>query len=298
MLDKIQQNHRYADLLGWTPHDFGTEIIDGRLVDAVTRTQLALGVLADGIAGPATYRAQIDRRIAALIGDRATSTDWLRDAGVVALLTAKRVWLEGVIDPPTADPTYASSRARIDQAIRTTDGLGWDWLPPYQQRGDFAWCGAFASLAWRAAGMAPSWRRTFFSSTYRLDRWASYEPFEKTANPRPATGPTRKWLALNERSSPSSVAFAPGDGPRAGDILLIGPPGSDFGVHVTLVERYDDATGIFTTIEGNGTGAFASGEHVHGVVRAQRLVGLRGRVATNYHARRLIRPALGDLLRP
>ena len=115
MLDKIRQNHLYADRLGWTPHDFGAEVIDAALVDAVTRIQFGLGVLADGIAGPATYGAQIDRRIADLIAHRATSTDWLRDAGEVALLTLKRVWLEGVIDPPTTDPSYASSRARIDQ---------------------------------------------------------------------------------------------------------------------------------------------------------------------------------------
>jgi CHAP domain len=293
VLDKIERNHKYSDLLGWSPHDYGGETVDGHLVDLITSAQVKLGVVPDGIAGPASYCALIDTRIARLLAGRSGSDDWLRDAGMVALLKSKRVWLERVIDPPTSGNEFASSRSRIDQVIRSTEGLGWDWLPPYQRVNDFEWCGAFASYAWRAAGTAASWRRSFFSSTYRLDLWARYLPFEHAANPRPPTGPARKWFALNEHTAPSSVVFGPGDGPRAGDILLVGPTGSDYGAHVTLVESYDSGTGTFTTIEGNGTGLWPTGEHVRGVVRARRPVGARD--GATYHARRLIRPAVTDL---
>lgn len=299
MTDKLELNHEYADRLGWAPADFGASAFDGVLVDAVTRAQVALGVAADGIAGPATYKMWIDRRLTALFAARVTSSDRLRDAGEIALLTAKRAWLERVIDPPSDDAAYAASRRCIDAFIRSPDGLDWGWLAPYSKVNDFEWCGAFAAYAWRAAGVALRSRRDFFSSTYRLDLWARYLPFEKTPNPRPAAGPYRQWLALSERSRPADAAFGGEDPPRAGDVLLVGPTGSDFGAHVTLVERYDAAAGTFTTIEGNGGGAWPSGEHVRGVVRAHRPVGIPpGAPAATYHARRLIRPALADLPAP
>ena len=296
MPDKIQHNRQYAARLGWSPGDFCTVAFDPALVEAITHAQIALGVAADGIAGPTTYRMWIDRRLTELFAARTTAADLLRDSGEIALLTAKRAWLDSVIDPPTPDVSYAPSRRRIDTMIRSADGLGWSWLPSYTKVNDFEWCGAFASFAWRAASVTLHWRRDFFSSTYRLDLWARYLPFEKTPNPRPASGPYRSWLALNEHSHADEVSFGQDDPPRAGDILLVGPVDSDYGAHVTLVEAYDAEAGVFTTIEGNGGGAWPDGQHVRGVVRGHRPVGVPPDAPpTTYHARRLIRPAVADL---
>ena len=292
----IEQNRRFANLLGWSPGQLGAHQIDHDLVVEVRSMQASLGLSPDGVFGPKTYDAWLDRRVAELTAGIRHSDDPVRDAGVIALSVAKRGWLTSIIDPPSSDATYAASRRRIDAMIRTPDGLDWSWLSPYSRRNDFAWCGAFASSAWRAAGLALHWRRDFFSSTYRLDLWGRYLPFEGTINPRPARGPYRKWLALDERTRPSAAAFDPDDPPRAGDLLLVGPAGSDFGSHVTMVESYDASNGVFTTIEGNGVGAWPSGARVRGVVRGRRSVGLApGAPPTTYHARRLIRPAFADL---
>jgi hypothetical protein len=294
-MSEIDLNQAYAGQLGWTPADLGGADFDAGLVAIIRGLQGALGVGVDGVCGPTTYRAWIERALTALAAPRA-GADRLRDAGLIALYTAKRAWLDEIIDPPDASPAYAASRAAIDAMIRTPDGLDWSWSTPYVHDGDYQWCGAFASFAWRAAGVARSWRYTFFSSTFRLDAWARYQPFQHEANARPATGPYRRLCELDERSRPEDAAFGPGDGPRAGDILLVGGEHPAYGQHVTIVESYDATAGVFTTIEGNGTGAWPSGRRVQGVVRASRPVGVGpGEPPTRYHAHRLIRPALADL---
>jgi len=290
------ENRQYAALLGWAPEDFGAHCFDDALVDAIRVAQGELAVTADGVCGPMTYRAWIGRRLDQLRAGKAASADWLRDAGEIALYEAKRVWLGRIVDPPTSGPEYADSRTIIDRMIRTPDGLDWSWLAPYVKNGDYEWCGAFASYGWAAAGVAEHWRKYFFSSTFRLDQWARYRPFEHTENPKPKDGPYRQLIELDETSGPRDAAFGPGDWPRAGDILLVGGQKTGYGRHVTLVESYDLVTGWFTTIEGNGTAAWPNGRRMHGVVRGRRQVGLaNGAPPTTYHARRLIRPAPSDL---
>jgi hypothetical protein len=292
----VDEDRQYAAMLGWSPGDFGATDFDQTLVDAIRGAQGELGVTADGVCGPATYAAWLDRRIGQLRDGRPGSSDWLRDAGAIALYQAKRTWLTKVIDPPDASAQYAASRATIDAMIRTTDGLDWSWSQPYVKDGDYEWCGASASYMWRAAGIAQQWRYTYFSSTFRLDLWARYLPFEKTPNPKPDTGPYRQWVELDERSGPRDVMFGPGDWPRMGDILLVGGVSTGFGKHVTLVESYDATTGTFTTMEGNAHGVWPDGTRVQGVIRNRRPVGLPvGAPPTTYHARRVIRPALTDL---
>ncbi|HEX3765609.1 MAG TPA: peptidoglycan-binding domain-containing protein [Kofleriaceae bacterium] len=292
----VESNQWYAGYLGWTPGEFGCTAIDASLVAAIKDAQAQLAIGVDGVCGPATYAAMLAERQNTLVDGMAGSADPLADAGWIAVYEAKRTWLRDVIDlPPAGTPAYAESQQLIERMIRSEAGLGWSWIePPYQR--NFEWCGAFASYAWRAAGLGLPWRYTFFASTFRLDCWGRYQAFEKIANPRPSAGATRKMVELDESSGPLQAHFSDGDPPRAGDILLVGGVNTAYGKHVTVVESYDTSTGMFTTLEGNATGAGPTGATRHGVIRGHRPVGLpRGAAATTYHARRLIRPAMSDL---
>jgi hypothetical protein len=288
----IEANRRYAGLLGWAPADFGVTGFDGELVAGIQAAQHRLDVEADGICGPTTYGAWLAERQASVAKEPANPTG----PGLIAMYEAKRTWLRDVLDlPPVGSPRYEASRSLIDAMIRSADGLDWSWLErPYRQ--DFEWCGAFASYAWRAAGLARAWRYTYFASTFRLDCWGRYQAFQHTPNPRPAAGPYRQMLVLDEHAGPMDACFDEDDLPRAGDLLLVGGVNTAFGKHIAIVESYDPVAGIFTTIEGNATGAGPTGATRHGVVRTRRPVGLpKDARPTTYHARRLIRPAPTDL---
>ena len=154
----IESNQWYASVLGWAPADFGAAAIDLGLVAAIKDAQARLGVGVDGICGPGTYGALLDEREKRLIGELAGSPDPLADAGRIAVCEAKRTWLRDIIDlPPAGTPAFARSQPLIDQMIRSEAGLGWSWVDaPYNR--NFEWCGAFASYAWRAAGVALPWR--------------------------------------------------------------------------------------------------------------------------------------------
>lgn len=201
----------------------------------------------------------------------------LDNAGQLAILRAQEQWARGIWDPRRSEqgPGAKWARNEIDGYIR--HGLGWTWEPPYAGDGDFEWCGAFAAWCWR--GVRPALRKTYFASTYRLDRYARYGSVNGEKN----RGTGRLLADLDERST--SLPFEP----RAGDILLIGPAGSGYGKHICLVESY--AGGVFKTIEGNGTGVAPTGQRWQGVVRAERKLGGDG-----WHARRLIRPSAEDLV--
>lgn len=234
-------------------------------------------------------------------------TDRLEQAGRRALERAIEAWGKGIVDSPRTAPT--SSTQWIDSIIRTSAGLGWPACSPTQReyRGDhdFEWCGAFAAHAW-AESIGLATRRLYFSSTFRLDRWAQYRPAFNSANerslmfdhPRPEDPAQRRlYLRLDAASTPDTVAeFAP----RAGDILLVGAePGLSawalpYGTHVTVVESYDAKTSTFKTVEGNAHGTQPDGKVRQGVVRQVRPLGCASKPG-EYHALRLIRPGLADL---
>jgi hypothetical protein len=200
-------------------------------------------------------------------------------AGRTAIDCAESLWKVGIYDPRRSDKSEAgtTSRMYIDRMIQS--GLGWTWEPAYTGDGDFEWCGAFAAHCWRAAGLNAEARKTYFASTYRLDRWARGQSVNGKPNKKPAD---RLLAEIDENST--ALPWEP----RAGDILLIGPAGSGYGKHICLVESYAD--GVFRTIEGNGTGLAPNGKRWQGVVRAERKLGGEG-----WHARRLIRPSAEDL---
>lgn len=223
---------------------------------------------------------QIAKSITAwLVGERkAIDQASLESVGRSAILRAEMEWNHGVRDPRRAEQSNDATRARaaIDQYIRS--GLGWTWESPYTGDGDFEWCGAFAAYCWQA--IKPALRKTYFASTYRLDRYARYGSVNGEKN----RGSGRLLAELDEHSTVASLEWAP----RAGDILTIGPAGSGYGKHICLVESYAD--GVFKTIEGNGTGLAPNGKRWQGVVRGERKLGGDG-----WHARRLIRPSAEDL---
>lgn len=200
----------------------------------------------------------------------------LESHGRLAISEALRLWKLDIYDPPRSDKSVSAiaSKGHIDSFIRS--GLGWTWEPTYAGDGAFEWCGAFAAWCW--AGVKAQLRRQYFASTYRLDRYARYQSVNGELN----RGAGRLIATLDEHSN-----VTPWE-PRAGDILMIGPPGSGFGKHITLVESFDGK--VFHTVEGNGTGTGPHGERQQGVVRAVRTLG-----GTGWHARRLIRPSVEDL---
>lgn len=199
------------------------------------------------------------------------------------IVDAHTWWKKDVYDPTVHDTTAAAKFSKDAITYFIQKGLGWTWEDAYKGDGDFEWCGAFAAAQW--AQVKPQLRKTYFSSTYRLDRYAKY----RSAFGEKNTGTGRLVLDLDERTTIAD--FQKKWTVQQGDILLIGPSG--YGAHICLVESFAETTGTFSTIEGNGTGRGPHGERQQGVVKALRkLGGLKG----SWCARRIIRPSEEDLL--
>jgi hypothetical protein len=170
-----------------------------------------------------------------------------------AIELATDYWHQDIYDPARSDNSIraAACKKAIDGFIRR--GLGWTWEPPYAGDSAFEWCGALAAACWPR--IKPELRKTYFASTYRLDRYARYQSVNGEKN----KGSGRLIAELDENSK--SLPFEP----RAGDILIIGPAGSGYGKHITLVESFDGRH--FATIEGNGNGLGPDHKKRQGVVR-------------------------------
>lgn len=229
----------------------------------------------DGMCGPQT-RAVIEQT---------GGTTPYEDAASRALASAQSLWQQDIIDPSQSDTSANAARCRgaIDAMIQ--NGLLWTWEPPYSGDGAFEWCGAYLAAVWSA--VKGTLRQSFYASTYRLDRYARYLPIDSNPNPKPSTGPYRQIVDLDESSTPSSLTF----GAQTGDILLIGNK-AGYGSHICFVERFDAASKLFYTYEGNGTGTGPSGSTQQGVVRGKRAL---GGAPGSWCARRLIRIAPSDL---
>lgn len=285
---QVNGNNFYQGTLRWTPGEIvaGATAVDADFVAGVEAIQRELKLTVDGIVGPATYSACLVRDVA----EELTHAPSLELRGRVAVARAKISWLKDIRDDFSGVPV-------IDAMIRTTAGLNWTWEPTYTPD-NYEWCGAFAAHAWRDS-IPVKTRRDFWSSTYRLDRWAKYLPFESTPNPKPIGDATPRCIVeLNEFSTPANVATFGGTGPRAGDILLVGGVNTAYGKHITVVESYDPIAKTFATIEGNAWGYGPHNNYRQGVIRGvSRPLGLpAGKPNTTYFARRLIRPAPGDLI--
>jgi hypothetical protein len=231
--------------------------------------------------------------------------DLLKKAGEIALERALAEWKRDIVDPPRRsinDPLFDEDRKAIDGYIRNGAQLGGVSAPRtfvYQKDGDYEWCGAFHAHCWEPF-IQPDLRQLYWPSTYRLDCYGRYVAGFSSANakataakyPRPSAD-GRKYLKLTATSKPADVeAF----GPRPGDILLVGfSTGTAYGSHVTLVERWDPDASVFHTIEGNATGIGPKGTRIQGVIKHQRPLGTTNPART-YHALRLVRPGINDLI--
>lgn len=273
--------------------------IFGEVTDEMVRDfQAYAGITEDGVVGPVTWQ-RLEMAFARHQHMKATAeVDRLTNAGEDAVKRALAMWETDIEDPRRDDNSQDALRSKsaisgMIRGLRTnpTLGLGWTWEAPYDGDGDFEWCGAFAAYCW--ADVKAPLRQTYFSSTLRLDRYASYRSY----NGEPNTGTGRVCLKLDEHSTAKDVA----DIWRPGDILIIGPQkptrpsqqGSwhDYGNHICIVEKFDAVSETFFTIEGNGNGSGPHGEKQQGVVKGYRAIGGPG-----WHARRLIRPSIEDLV--
>jgi hypothetical protein len=207
--------------------------------------------------------------------------DKLEAAGQDAVLHARSDWGQDIFDPKPGDRSADAVRCCTIIGAMIREGLGWTWEPEiYKGDGTFEWCGAAVSRWWWK--VKPELRKLYFSSTYRLDRYAQYQPAFGEEN----VGKGRLYAQLDEHTKRLPWS------PRAGDILTIGPTGSGYGKHICLVESFDDEALVFHTIEGNGNGLGPHGERQQGVVKGVRPLGGAG----VWHARRLIRPSVADLV--
>ncbi len=307
MTSAADLNRRYQALLGWTAEDLGVPPpaeVGGDISEQIRTRQLELGVSADGVAGPATLSAALAQRQAQLLTtDYQTPEARLIAAGIAAVCEAKRCWLRNIVDlPAKTSPDYERCRSFIDELIRTPIGIDWDWEDPYlagtDGRGTFEWCGTLPARAWGAAGLKLSLRRKYLASTYRIDRFLRYQRVDDmSSNPQPPTGPYRMIIDLGEFSKPEEAVFPDGTRPRPGDIALVGGVNTGPGKHITMIERFEPGNPYLWTIEGNGTGLGPRGNSQHGLVRAQRRIGLPpGTSQTFYFVRRIGRIAPADLI--
>lgn len=272
--------------------------IFGETTDEMVRDfQACAGITEDGVVGPVTWQ-RLEMAFARHQHMKATAeVDRLVDAGEDAVKRAIAAWESDIADYGQDDqhPDAVRCNSFISTCIRGTrtghEGLDWKWERPYAGDGDFEWCGAFAAWCW-AEVKAPL-RKLYFASTLRLDRYASYRSYNGEEN----KGKGRVYVKLDEHSTAKDVA----DIWRPGDILIIGPARPknaaaaaswhDYGNHICIVESFDEAAGFFHTIEGNGNGKGPHGEKQQGVVK-----GIRNLGGPGWHARRLIRPSIEDLV--
>jgi len=170
--------------------------------------------------------------------------------------------------------------ARIDEYIRSPDGLGWGWWKGpagkgYDRNGAFAWCGAFAARCW--ADETPlSVRREHFASTYRLAEW----------------GRGGGAAAYQEVEIGRPLAWEPAPGDLA--VIERGDGGKWWGDHITVVESFHPGVGTFETIEGNATGIGPSDLRYEGVVKRARFLPGRAPEGRKDFVRFLIRPMPAD----
>ena len=157
-----------------------------------------------------------------------------------ALEWALGAWLSRIRDPARSDHLPDAERGRVAILEYIQKGLGWSsWVKAYPGDGSFAWCGAFAAIAWAQAGVSVETRKKHFASTYRLDRWGKRNPLRKVAT--------------------SSII--------PGDIVVVDTGGGkDYGDHITLALAYDKQKATLATVEGNGQGFWPDGTWVEGVV--------------------------------
>lgn len=206
--------------------------------------------------------------------------DLVKEAGIRAVEEAERLF---ALDVTNGD--HGHSRDVIDSILETCH---WTWPEVYPYHpGSVQYCALTTGHCWAKAGLDPKWLAVFFASTQRLDEWARYHDWNEHKNPRPAEGPYRLVAQLNAHSTAADLPFEP----QPGDIITIGDGSPPSGDHALVAASYDAARGVFVCYSGNGRGVGPDGKVRTGIVRSEVRIG-----GVGFCVRRVIRPALGDLL--
>lgn len=299
----VTQNDRFRNILDWSPNELGIveSMKSDELVSHIAALQQQLSVPVDGVLGPHTYAAVLAGNRAQRLAEYAASAGQpalhLELAGDIAVLNGKLAWLLDIEDGKKG--TFPEmSRQFIDTIIRTSAGVNWTWEPKYEGDGRYEWCTTYVAYCYSTGAVIKLDMRTnFLSSTDRLDKFGQYLPALNHPNPKPATGPFRMMIELDEHSQAIDAVFPDGTLPRAGDLGMAGGIHTGPGKHGFLLTGWDPALGVAKTLEGNATGIGPRGNIRQGIIRGTRRVGLPpGASPTTYHLRRILRFGAGDFV--
>lgn len=183
-----------------------------------------------------------------------------------AVSEAEALWKKGIRE---------DRRGTTDEIARDS---GWNRFGDLRDReGNVTdWCGMFVATALFRAGLtkrlrAGFWHTTnvehFFTYHYeeRVPRWAWDEArgaWRTLLELHRERAETRTWI---DRKAAAQADLATLD-VAPGDVVLIDHQGDGKPDHITLVERYDAATGVLVTLEGNARGKVAAGVDIDGNV--------------------------------
>ena len=163
-----------------------------------------------------------------------------------ALKKAKSEWKRNVTEPKGGGDWY-----RINEYIKSVNGLGWTWESDYLKNGDFAWCGAFAAFCF-GEKVNLSVRKNTFPSCYRM---------------------SRDWSNSSRVQSRDDI--------QAGDLVIVytsSEKSPSYGNHITISRGTPDSRGDFPTIEGNAHGIGPNQDWREGVIKRTRNVSNVARV--------------------
>jgi len=82
-MDKVFYNEASASKLGWTPDWFDCDDFDDDLVVVIKKWQRKVGLTADGLFGPSSYRVKLNERLEAIDSFEPSSTCKKEDAYIV-----------------------------------------------------------------------------------------------------------------------------------------------------------------------------------------------------------------------
>ncbi len=195
----------------------------------------------------------------------------------LSVLSARATWQEGVVEP--GKEGIAKANKDKDNALRGIfkDG-GWGNITHDKKKGRVAdWCGMFVGASmFRGAGLDQELRMGMLHTSNVMD----YFRYTQKANAKRAPksiwadgewhdlkayhgsrGSERKWTTRDALAAEMAGDSSPDIWP--GDVVLIDHSGKKTKPqHITMVESYNAATKVLTTIEGNTGGIQAPDKKV------------------------------------
>lgn len=177
---------------------------------------------------------------------------------------AMSFWKQGVCNAREGSTNPIAMDSGWGTALKKADGTTTDW------------CGFFVAASCYRAGLCKALRKGFYHvdnvHNYfvyhygeRVPRWVwddATAAWYKVHELHTARGAKRRWLhhAAIDGADLATLDILPGD------VVLIDHEGDGRANHITLAESYDPATGVLTTLEGNGMGKVAVSVAADGTV--------------------------------